>query len=195
MIILKAHKQQKGFALVTALVFLVILTILGISLMGGVTLHQKMANNIQQKQRAFQASQLSLKTVINQLPAQNLTPVSCTQSSSLWRICNQNSLTSTSLTSNATWGIGTNNNSGLGTPITYFINSSSLEPNLNKVPEFIVIYAGQGKVPAGYSVASRHYGGSGQPYANIYEIVSMSTGGDSNSVAILQADDLLLNIP
>lgn len=59
----RAH--QHGAALVMSLVILLILTILGISAMGTSSLEQKMAGNMQEQNRAFQAAEAGLVKAMN----------------------------------------------------------------------------------------------------------------------------------
>ena len=51
---------SRGIALITALVFLVVLTLLGVTLMEGITLEQRMAHNLREKQRAIAAADAAL---------------------------------------------------------------------------------------------------------------------------------------
>ena len=53
-------KPQRGVALVMALVILLILTLLGITAMGTSSLEEKMAGNIQEATRAFEAGESGL---------------------------------------------------------------------------------------------------------------------------------------
>lgn len=55
------YKGQSGSALLISLVILVIMTILGISAMSNTVLEAKMANNIEQRQIAFQAAEKALR--------------------------------------------------------------------------------------------------------------------------------------
>ncbi len=52
---------ERGFALITALLILVILTLLGVSMLSGVGLQDKMSSNMREKARAFQAAQSTLR--------------------------------------------------------------------------------------------------------------------------------------
>jgi Tfp pilus assembly protein PilX len=54
------HATQRGTALVVALIMLMILTMLGIAAMGTTTLEEKMASNMQEGTRAFQAAESGL---------------------------------------------------------------------------------------------------------------------------------------
>lgn len=57
--------RQHGAALVMSLIILLILTILGISAMGTSSLEQKMAGNMQEQNRAFQAAEAGLTKAMN----------------------------------------------------------------------------------------------------------------------------------
>jgi len=63
----KTSTQESGFVLFTALVFLLLLTILGISVMGTTTLESKMAFNVKDRNLAFQSSESALKAAENWL--------------------------------------------------------------------------------------------------------------------------------
>lgn len=60
-----APRAQGGFALVMALVILVIMSLLGMSAMGTSTAQTIMARNSQDSQRAFQAAESGLSKAIN----------------------------------------------------------------------------------------------------------------------------------
>jgi len=53
-------KKESGIALVTALVILLVLTLLGLTMFRGFGLQQKIAGNTREKERAFQAAQNAL---------------------------------------------------------------------------------------------------------------------------------------
>jgi type IV pilus assembly protein PilX len=55
-----AHRQQ-GIALIMALVFLMLLTIIGVTAMTTTSLQEKMAGNVQNKHGAFQAAESALR--------------------------------------------------------------------------------------------------------------------------------------
>lgn len=57
---------QRGAALVMALVILLILTLLGITAMGTSSLEEKMAGNIQEATRAFEAGESGLNRALNE---------------------------------------------------------------------------------------------------------------------------------
>jgi len=55
------HRGQMGVALVTALIFLIILTLLGVTAMQTTTLEEKMAGNVRDLNLAFQAGEAALR--------------------------------------------------------------------------------------------------------------------------------------
>lgn len=58
---LTPQRRQSGAILVIALMFLVLLTIIGVSSISGVTLEEKMAGNLYQQNIAFQAAESALR--------------------------------------------------------------------------------------------------------------------------------------
>lgn len=59
-------RSQQGAALVMALVILLILTLLGVTAMGTSSLEEKMAGNIQEATRAFEAGESGLNKALNE---------------------------------------------------------------------------------------------------------------------------------
>jgi type IV pilus assembly protein PilX len=56
----RANDRQRGVALVIALVFLLLLTILGITAMSTTSLEEKMAGNVKDRNSAFQSAEITL---------------------------------------------------------------------------------------------------------------------------------------
>ena len=79
--ILASTRQQKGSALITVLVFLTIMTILGISTMSTTRLGVKMASNSQFRVQAFQAAESGLSDLMREVE-NNPTVISTSNSSS-----------------------------------------------------------------------------------------------------------------
>lgn len=67
------HQNQSGAALITALIFLVILTMLALTSMNTNTLEERMAANSQEVNRAFQAAESGLEMVLSDDDAFNTT--------------------------------------------------------------------------------------------------------------------------
>lgn len=53
--------QQRGMALIVALVFLLLLTLLGLNSMQNATLQEKMSNSVQFRNQSFQAAEAALR--------------------------------------------------------------------------------------------------------------------------------------
>ncbi|MHB8624196.1 MAG: pilus assembly PilX family protein [Sulfuricaulis sp.] len=84
------HAQQRGATLITSLVFLIILTILGLAAVGTNTLDQRMAANLQDQHSAFQAAEASLRVgeeSLNNYSPYPPAPVGCSSTSSAVPIC------------------------------------------------------------------------------------------------------------
>ena len=54
-------RRERGAALVVALVFLLVMTVLGVTSMRTTTLQERMAGNLQDKNLAFQAAEAALR--------------------------------------------------------------------------------------------------------------------------------------
>lgn len=59
--VLHPRHRQQGVALIMAMVFLMILTIIGVTVMSTTSLQEKMAGNVQDKHSAFQAAESALR--------------------------------------------------------------------------------------------------------------------------------------
>jgi Tfp pilus assembly protein PilX len=66
------RQNQRGAALITALVLLVILTMLGLSSMSTNTMEERMAANSQEKNRAFQAAESGLELAFANVDSFNI---------------------------------------------------------------------------------------------------------------------------
>lgn len=58
---MKRYGTSNGFALIISLLFLIVLTILGVSAMSNVGLQERMASNLKEKERASEASELGTR--------------------------------------------------------------------------------------------------------------------------------------
>lgn len=59
--VLRPRHRQQGVALIMAMVFLMILTIIGVTVMSTTSLQEKMAGNVQDKHAAFQSAESALR--------------------------------------------------------------------------------------------------------------------------------------
>jgi len=60
------HKKQNGIALVTCMIFLMILSVVGVSSMRNSTLEQEMTNNMQDLNHAFQLAESGIARTSNE---------------------------------------------------------------------------------------------------------------------------------
>jgi len=63
--------RQRGATLIISLLMLTLMTLIGVTAMQGRILEEKMAGNLQEQQRAFQAAEAALRageTLLNQDP-------------------------------------------------------------------------------------------------------------------------------
>ncbi len=65
--------KQQGAALITALIFLIIMTMLAITSMGTNTLEERMASNSTEMNRSFQAAEAGLLLMLNDATAFDIT--------------------------------------------------------------------------------------------------------------------------
>ncbi|MGH8225599.1 MAG: pilus assembly PilX family protein [Gammaproteobacteria bacterium] len=84
----RGEGENKGFALVSALAFLLVITLLGVSIFLGVNLQQKAAGNSLEKTRALELAQSVTIAAERWLATTQLSgPENCTGESSAFRVC------------------------------------------------------------------------------------------------------------
>lgn len=71
-------RYQSGAALIFALIFLLLLSIIGVTAMQSSTLEERMAGNVRDTNLAFQAAELALRTGEQQMDAVNIPTFSAT---------------------------------------------------------------------------------------------------------------------
>lgn len=190
-------RKQEGFALIAALLILVILTLLGVSMMSGIGLQDKMSSNVREKTRATTAASFVINVVDNLLPTMLLSVSGCTSPTTTWRVCAANTMTTSSAVDNATWGLngGTTN----AVPATATALPSQAFPSAliktgggNNVyaytPEFFLEYQGRAPTPPGYSVSVNQYGAGSAPVLDVYRTTAMATGGNDAAVSVIQSN-------
>lgn len=77
---------QQGVALVLALVFLLLLTLIGITALGTSSIEEKMANNVKDKNLAFQSAESAVLMAENWLVAQLVEPPFSSNSGGLYKL-------------------------------------------------------------------------------------------------------------
>jgi type IV pilus assembly protein PilX len=159
------RSHQGGLALVSALLMLVIITLLGVSLFLGVTLQQKAAGNSLQKTRALEVAQSAVTAAENWLNTESSkqVPMSCSSSASNFRLC---SMTPTNPADPSTW-------SGGATQVDL--------PNLK-----VSTTGGIDTYAAHPAVWITYLGRATMGPGNLYEIDAQARGGNANTVAVIQ---------
>lgn len=167
-----AHGQH-GVALVLALVFLVILTILGVAAMNSSNLQEKMAGNQKDKNLAFQAAETGLTAGEN--------------------------LVGSAITINAVVAAATVTNDGLHKPSTtstpawddstgvWAGSDIRTYAGLTKVasqPRYIIEDLGQIEDPGASLTVSQNYKSTGK---NLFRITSRGVGGTPSAVVMVQS--------
>lgn len=165
--------RQNGFTLIVSLIFLVLMTMLGLAMFSGFNLNETMAGNLREKSRAFDAAQTALNFAeywISQ-PGNALTgagtPIqgtACSTSSmtSTPTVCNNALANSTTVP----WAAGVNY-----TPSGMTVNAGGGSGTYSANPTYYIQYLGP---PLS--------GGGG-----LFQVTTAGQGGNANSVAVLQS--------
>ncbi|MDD5297928.1 MAG: PilX N-terminal domain-containing pilus assembly protein [Rhodocyclaceae bacterium] len=162
--------KQQGFILIAALVFLVIMTLIGVAMFNGFTQDEAMSGNYREKARALDAAQTALDAAEswmvqpgNTFTGNWVTGTNCTGVSSTPVVCSnavQNPATS-SWASYVTFtppGMTVNTTGGAN---TYISNT-----------KYYIQYLGVT---------------SANPPASLYQVTSTAAGGNATAVAVVQA--------
>lgn len=161
-----ARQREAGLALISALLILVVITLLGVSLFLGVNLQQQAAGNSMEKARALEVAQ-SVTTAAEQwldTYAKTLVPVACSSQASVFRLCavppntpaNPKSWATAGATQVALKQVKISTNGGLNTYAAY--------------PAVWIAYLGRATMGPG----------------NLYEIYAQASGGNAHTVAVTQ---------
>jgi type IV pilus assembly protein PilX len=151
---------QKGFILIGSLIFLVLMTLVGLAMFGGFSLDQDMAGNLREKSRAFDAAQSVVNYAENWLQTGYVNiPLACGASSpTAPQICSNAVASST--VPDAYWSSYTNLSvSTVGGSNTYASN-----------PRYYIQYLGTGN----------------SSNSSVYLITVSAQGGNANSSVVIQ---------
>ena len=169
--------SQRGVALVMALVFLVILTLLGIGAMNTTALEEKMAFNSKDRNLAFQAAETALKVGENWIGTQLGAPTGFPNNAiGLY----DPSTTATPVWDSVTWS-GTSNLTVYPNTPTQSVSGSLT--HISTQPKYVIEYLGQVQ-PTGGSLTMTNTTSSNLYY---YRITARGTGGTDSSVAMVQS--------
>ncbi len=179
---LRSAPRQRGIALVMALVFLLLLTLIGIAALGTTSLEEKMAHNVKDRNLAFQAAESALivaenwiytqigKPVFPNNPIGLYTPVtSDTDADPNWK--------------DATWS--TNN------VVTYpSTPGQTVSGSLGKIqnqPKYIIEDMGEIEESGGSLTFATDYKGSKKGATTVLRITARGTGGTNAAVVMVQS--------
>lgn len=160
-------KHQHGLALVSALLMLVIITLLGVSLFMGVSLQQKAAGNSLEKSRALEVAQSVTTVAENWLDQYSYSqvPQSCGSATTAFRVCASSPAAPADPTSWYSVGATQVNLSGIQ------LSSGAAENRYAAKPAVWITYLGRASMGPG----------------GLYEIDTQAYGGNKNTVAVIQA--------
>lgn len=170
--------RQQGFVLVMALVFLALLTIIGVTAMSTTSLEEKMAGNMKDRNLAFQAAETALLAAERWYETQTTKPVFPDTANGLYVT------DSTSAVSN--WDAVNWSTSVVTFPCTPTTTSScgSGVAEVNTQPKYIIEDLGELPEEKGSIVSPTDYKGKGSTLARI---TARGTGGTDAAVSMVQS--------
>jgi type IV pilus assembly protein PilX len=173
----RSLQKERGIVLVTALLILVVLTLLSVSMFRTFGLSERIAGNTREKQRAFHAAQSAMQyaewwltqgngsagtTCSSLLTADGATPTT--------QVCNN------AMTASQTAAVPWQTSSGTSLGVAY------------TPPGMTVAAAGQA---GAYAASARFYitplGADATGLSQLYQISAMSTGGNSVAASVVQS--------
>lgn len=168
--------RQRGVALVMALVFLLLMTIIGITALNTTALEEKMAGNVKDRNLAFQAAESALTLGGNWLNTQIGKPAFPNNSIGLY----SPSTTATEVWDSVDWS---------GSNLVTFPNTpgQSGSGNLGKIntqPKYIIEDLGEIQESGGSLVMSSDYKSKG---TTILRVTARGTGGTDAAVVMVQS--------
>lgn len=171
------YSSQRGVALVIGLVFLVILTLLGISALNTTALQEKMAFNTKDRNLAFQASESALRVAERWIGTQFGAPAGFPDTANGLYLP---PTTGTPLSDSVAWTGASNLVVYPNTP------SQTVSGSLSKIstqPKYIIEYLGEIQ-PTGGSLTITN---TLSPKLHYYRITARGTGGTNSAVAMVQS--------
>lgn len=171
-------ENQKGFVLVMALVFLVLLTIIGVTAMNTTSLEEKMAGNMKDRNLAFQAAETALLAAERWYETQSTKPVFPDTTHGLY--------VTDSTAAVANWDAISWNTNVVTFPCSPTTTSScgSGVAKVNSQPKYIIEDLGELPEEKGSIVSPTDYKGKGRTMARI---TARGTGGTDAAVSMVQS--------
>ncbi len=174
------YAQQRGAALITGLIFLVVLTLISLAAMKTTSLEERMAGNARDQDMAFQAAEAAIRDAMKQLPG--LSPASAFVAGCANGLCLNDPVTPvwTTLTASNLWEASNTAAYG-GTALT--IDGST---SLPVQPRYIIELL-PGTVPPTGSSASTGKGNTSGAQLIPYRITARGWGITNQTQATVQA--------
>lgn len=174
-------KIQNGMALITGLIFLVVLTLISIAAIRSTSLEERMAGNVRDQNIAFQAAEAGVRDAMKSLGT-GVPPASGFVVGCAAGLCENDPVTPvwTTITANNDW---TNNSKTLaysGTPLTF----DGLTPVAIQ-PRYIIELIVGASIPSGESASEG--GGSSGTLVSSYRVTARGWGFTDKTQATLQA--------
>lgn len=172
--------RQRGVALVLALVFLVLLTIIGITALNTTSLEEKMANNVKDRNLAFQSAESALTLAEYWLYTQIGKPVFPSNSSGLYSPVTSDTNATPNWETSGIWD-GSN---VVTYPNTPSATGSGTLGKVNTQPKYIIEDMGETAETSGSLVMSSGYKGKG---TTVLRITARGSGGTDAAVVMVQS--------
>lgn len=171
--------RQQGMSLFVVLIMLLVVTLLGLAVVRGVVLRERMSSNLYDRSIAFQSAESALREAEAKVRAAVLSGASIGVDCS-------NAATSCPVPPASTYTGG-----GTG-----WINGAATQSLAAGVPQYYIQYLGQrdsiDKLKLGYSANSSQYGGSGGvQLESFYRVIARShdpATNSSRSLVVLQSN-------
>jgi len=181
---MRTTRRQRGTALVTSLLLLLVLTVVGVTAMQVTRMQERMAGNTRDLNLAFQGAEAALRNGEDMIAAESFAPAPsagvCTATPCKFWDANASAVANPQTRDDAWWK-GT-------TPIQYEASGNHTAtpttdmPGLLHDPAFVVEYVAE--VPDTYSVGS----GDGPPSSRFfYQVTAASPGATVNATSVLQS--------
>lgn len=176
---IRTSVSQRGAALITGLIFLVVLTLISLSAIKATSLEERMAGNARDQDVAFEAAEAGIRDAMKQLP--NLSPSSAFATGCANGLCMNDPVT-------PVWSALTTNNQWTSSKTAAYNGTLTLDgaTALPQQPRYIIELI-PGQVPAFGSSASIGKGNSSGAQLTPYRITAVGWGMTSQTQAMVQA--------
>lgn len=175
---LKPRSSQQGVALFIALVFLLVLTIAGVSAVQTTSLEERMARNTHDSLLAFQAAESALREAEDFL-ADNVNTTAIfvdTGTDGLWTVPDYGNAPRWEAA--AVWGSSSTTSVTVANNVGY----------VNEQPRYIIEHVADVTSPENPNEQGSSYGGGGSaPIISIFRITARGVGGSANAQVLLQS--------